>query len=114
MVTIVDFKTYQREDGTDFNVLIAQGGIEAVKSKVTQKTYLTARKANVPTTFNAITCEGLIGTQLPGSIKKVEVDPYQYLIPDTGEMITLSHHYEYMDDQDAIITNNVVDKEMVA
>lgn len=113
MLKIVDFKSYPREDGSEFNVLIVQGGIEAVKSKTTQKIYFTARKANVPCTFNAITCEGLIGTQLPGSIKKVEVDPYQYAIPDTGELITLSHHYEYIDEEGAIIANNVVENDMV-
>ncbi len=30
MVKIVDFKTYEREDGTEFNVLIVQGGIEQI------------------------------------------------------------------------------------
>ena len=113
MVTIVDYKTYQKEDGTDFNVLIAQGGIEAVKSKTTQKTYLTARKANVPTTFNAMTCETLLGTQLQGSIRRIEVEPYQYLVPESGELITLSHHYEYLDEEETVIANNVVEKEMV-
>lgn len=56
MVTIVDYKTYQREDGTDFNVLIVQGGVEPVKSKITGKLYLTARKASVSSSFDEITC----------------------------------------------------------
>jgi len=114
MVTIVDYKTYQKEDGTDFQVLIVQGGIEAVKSKASKKTYLTARKANLPCTFNAITCETLLGTQMPGSVHRIEVEPYQYLIPESGEMITLSHHYEYLDDEETVIAKNVVEKEMVA
>ena len=35
MVTIADYKTYQREDGTDFYVLVVQGEVEAVQSKET-------------------------------------------------------------------------------
>ena len=115
MVTIVDYKTYQKEDdGTDFHVLIVQGGLESVKSKETQRTYLTARTAKVPCTFNELTCESLIGTQLSGAIQKVQVEPYEYLIPDTGEMITLTHRYEYIGEEESIIKDNVVDKEMVA
>lgn len=33
MVTIVDYKGYQREDGTEFFQLIIQGGVEAVRSQ---------------------------------------------------------------------------------
>ena len=114
MVTIVDYKTYQKEDdGTDFHVLIVQGGLESVKSKETQRTYLTARTAKVACTFNELTCETLIGTELPGRIQKVQVEPYEYLIPDTGEMTTLTHRYEYIGEEETIIMDNVVDKELV-
>ncbi|MFT6797689.1 MAG: hypothetical protein ACJART_002842 [Maribacter sp.] len=43
MVTIVDYRTYLREDGSEFHSLVVQGGAEAVKSKKTDRIYLTAR-----------------------------------------------------------------------
>lgn len=101
MVTITDYKTYQREDGTEFHALVVQGGLETVKSKETNRTYITARTAKVPCTFNELTCESLLGTQLPGNIKKVEVEPYAYLVPETGELLTLNHRYEYMGEEES-------------
>lgn len=114
MVTIVDYKTYQREDGSEFHALIVQGGLEAVKSQETQRTYFTARTANVLCTFDENTCKTLIGNQIPGSIQKQEVDPYEYTIPQTGELVTLSHRYVYLEEGETIVKENVVEKEFVA
>jgi hypothetical protein len=113
MVTIVDYKTYQKEDGTDFYALVVQGGLEAVKSQETGRTYLTARTTKVPCTFNESTCESLKGSTLPGRIQKVEVEPYEYTIPDTGEMITLTHRYEYISEEESILKENVIEEEAV-
>ena len=113
MVKIVGFKTFERKDGSEFCALIVQGGIEAVKSKETGKTYFTARKVNVSCTFDEVMCESLIGSDFPGSIQKVEVDAYQYAIPDTGEMITLTHSYQYVSEEENVVKNNVVEKEFV-
>jgi len=76
MVTIVDYKTFENEDEKKFHVLIVQGGLEAVKSKETGQAYFTAKTARVSCTFDENTCKGLIGTEIPGTIKKVEVEPY--------------------------------------
>jgi len=113
MVTIVDFKTYQREDGTTFNSLVVQGGVEAVKSQETGKTYLTARTARVSCTFNESMCETLKGTQLPGNVKKVEVEPYEYAIPNSGEILTLTHKFEYVGEEESILEENIIMKEEV-
>ncbi len=109
MVTIVDYKTYQKEDGTNFHVLIVQGGVEAVKSSQTNKTYLTARTARVSCTFNEATCKALIGNEIPGQIKKVEVAPYEYAMPDSGEVISLSHSYCFVTDEEAVIQDHLVE-----
>lgn len=114
MVTIVDYKNYEREDGTKFNILVVQGGVEAVKSQTTGKTYLTARRARVGSTFDEVTCKMLIGTQLPGEVRKVQTDPYEYTVEDTGEIISLSHRYEYVDTDGEIVNDNVIETEMVA
>lgn len=113
MVTIVDYKAFQKENGEEFYSLVVQGGIEAIKSKETGRTYLTARITNLACTFNEPTCKSLIGTQLPGQIKKVEVEPYDYIDRETGEVIEMTHRYEYLSDEDAIISDNVLKKEEV-
>jgi len=33
---------------------------------------------------------------------KVEVEPYEYALPETGEIITLSHRWEYVKESDKI------------
>lgn len=113
MVKIVDFKTYQREDGESFQVLVVQGGVEAVKSRETGRTYLTAKTTRVPCTFDESTCESLIGSNLPGSIKRVEVEPYEFTIAETGEVVERSHRYEYISEEEAVIEANVLKGEGV-
>src|SRR5690606_40836235 len=58
--------------------------------------YATAKKAIIPSTFDEITCKGLIGTQIPGSIEKQECEPYEYVVQETGEEIILSHRWVYV------------------
>ncbi len=96
MVTIINFKERSKEDGTSFFVLEVQGGIEMVQSKVTGNFYATAKKAYLPSTFDALTCQALVGTQMPGSIEKEACEPYEYTVKETGEIITLTHRYCYV------------------
>ena len=110
MVRIFNYKTYQKEDGEEFFALEVQGGIEAVKSKESGRTYLTTRTARVACTFDEETCQSLIGSTLPGKIQKVEVDPYEYVIEETGEVIQRSHRYEFIDETESIVADNVVMK----
>mgnify|MGYP003635337203 FL=1 len=114
MVKIVDYKTYSKEDGTEFCTLIVHGGLETVKSKETGKTYLTVRKAHVPCTFDSNVCESLIGNELAGNIKKVKVDPYEYTNPETGEIMSLSHRYEFIGPDEEILDNHIVEEELVS
>lgn len=95
MVTISNFKAATNAEGDEFMMLELMGGVESVQSKETGKFYLTARKTYVSSTFDKAMCQSLIGTKMPGSIKRVDVDPYPYIIKETGEEITLSHQYEY-------------------
>lgn len=96
MVRIISYKTRQREDGTEFYLLEVQGGIEMVKSKTSEQFYATAKKATVSTTFDEDTCKALIGTQISGKIVKIQTEPYQYSIKESGEVITLEHRYIYI------------------
>ena len=45
MVTIINYKTRTKEDGTEFFLLEVQGGLEMVQSKTTNQYYATAKKA---------------------------------------------------------------------
>lgn len=99
MVRITNFNERESDDGSTFNALTVQGGVVLVKSKETGKFYATARKASIPSTFDKETCKALIGTEIPGKIVKVECEPYSYADKATGEIIDLSHRFEYIPDE---------------
>ena len=113
MVTIVDYKSVEKEDGENFLLLVLQGGIEPVKSQATGKMYFTARTVKVPATFDEATCRGLIGSQFEGTIKKVPSDPYEYTIRETGEIVELDYRYEYVTEVEEIIKEQVINKSLV-
>ncbi|ANF49963.1 hypothetical protein A0O34_05220 [Chryseobacterium glaciei] len=95
MVTIINYKQRQKEDGTSFYILEVQGGIEMVMSQTTNQFYATSKKASITSTFDELTCQALIGTQMQGSIIKQECEPYEYTVKDTGEVILLNHRFMY-------------------
>lgn len=95
MVTIIDWKKRNSEDGREFNSLILQGDIELIQSKESGRFYATARKCSISCTFNDIICGTLIGKTLPGQIEKMQCDPYDYNVPGTDEIISLAHTYYY-------------------
>lgn len=95
MVRIIDYKKRQAEDGREFFVLELSGGIEMVKSVTTQQFYATSKKAFISSTFDEQTCKALIGTEMSGSVVKQDCEPYEYVVKDTGEVITLNHRYVY-------------------
>lgn len=110
MVRIINYKERETEDGRAFLVLELQGGIEMVRSQNTQKFYATARKTTIPATFDEETCKALIGQEMPGRIEKVDCDPYEFTIKDTGEVIELDYRYEYAPEEDAPVTQQKVER----
>lgn len=108
MVQIVGYKKVEKEDGTIFFLLEVQGGVEPIKSKTTGKLYLTARKAFVSSSFNETTCQSLLGTKLEGAVTKIEVEPYQFVIKETGEIITRNHRYEYVTEEELVLNENLI------
>lgn len=95
MVKVIGFKQGKKEDGTIFNKLQLQGGVEMVQSQDSKKFYLTARTCYISTTFNEETAKSLIGSEMVGSVEKVEVEPYDYTVKETGQVISLGHIWEY-------------------
>lgn len=102
MVQVVNYQARTTEDGKQFFVLNLEGDIEFVKSDTTGKTYATVKKCNLSTTFSELTCKRLVGTEIKGSIVKVECQPYEYANPSTGEVMTLNHRYEYCTDDEKV------------
>ena len=96
MVTVIDYHVRKNKQGESFTTLTLQGDLEMIRSQNTGKFYATARKTSIVSTFNEEACKSLIGTTLPGRIDRVPVDkPYDYEIPDTGEVIKLDYTFEY-------------------
>ena len=95
MVTIVGYRISKNKSEKEFIALELQGDIEMVQSLETGAFYATARKASVTSTFSEETAKGLIGTKMPGIIKRMESEPYDYTVAETGEIIKLAHKYVY-------------------
>ena len=113
MVTIKDFKKRETKTGEEFFVLVLQGGITPVKSKETGRMYFTAKTCTVPSTFDEDTCKQIIGQEFPGEIVKVSVEPYEYALPETGEIITLDTRWEYQDTTLQTASANIIEEEEV-
>ena len=103
MVKIVNYKERLREDNSSFYVLEVHGGIELVKSQSTGNYYATSKKAYIPTTFNEILCQSLIGQELEGSIVRQECKPYSYVVKDTGEELTLRHRWVFTPEKEQAV-----------
>lgn len=96
MVTVVSYATRENLDGEEYIVLVLQGELEMIQSKETGRFYATARKATITSTFDERTAGALVGTQIPGKIIKVSCEPYEWVVPESGELVTLEYRYEYI------------------
>ena len=112
MVSVIGYKSVEKENGEEFLMLVLQGGVEPVKSATTGKMYFTARTVKIPATFGEATCKSLIGSQFEGTIIKVPSDSYEYTIRETGEVVKLTHRYEYVTGVEAL-NELLVDAELV-
>ena len=94
MVTIVDVKERVSQDGNPFMALIVQNEIELVTSRF-GNVYAAARRASIPSTLDFDTAKMLIGKELPGTIEKVECEPYEAANGD-GELTIFNHRWQYV------------------
>jgi hypothetical protein len=95
MVRIIDFAIRQSKDGKSFVALQLEGDPEFVQSMETGNFYLTAKRCSITSTFDENTAKQLIGTKMPGSIVRAQCEAYSYTVPETGEVISLAHTYQY-------------------
>lgn len=96
MVTIVGFKEVETQDGRTFTSIELQGEPKLEQSSTTGNFYLTANKTRVTTLLPLDVCQMLIGQKLPGTVEKVQVEPYEHINKETGEVKTLDYSYVYM------------------
>ncbi|RYY12794.1 MAG: hypothetical protein EOO04_33000 [Chitinophagaceae bacterium] len=98
MVTVSNYHVRERKDGTSFITLTLTGGLEMVQSQTSGKWRAVVRKCQIPASFDEDLAKTMIGTQLPGSVVRVQVDPYDFTDEQSGEVITLSHSWSYSPD----------------
>lgn len=102
MVRIVDYKLRLSKIGDPFFALIVQGGIQLVKSQATGLYYATTKKASLACTFDEATCKTLVGSELDGSIEKVDCDPYEMVNEETGETRILDYRWVFVKTGDTV------------
>jgi hypothetical protein len=112
MVKIIDYRARLDKEGNEFFVLIIEGGLEPVKSKQTGRYYFTSKKASVTTTFDALTCQELVGQRIPGSVQKVECEPFEFILKETGEVISLSHRWVYLREGESVTEKVLAESEI--
>ena len=111
-VKVTGYEKRLNSEGKEFFVLILEGDSEMVRSKTTNKFYMTSRKTSITTTFDEETCKGMVGTRLPGKITTVECEPYQRTDAVTGEIKTITSRSQY-EHVEAPVEHEVIDIESI-
>jgi len=103
MVRVAGAHQRTNEKG-DYVSLELQGEIVMVQSQKTGRFYATNKRCFIFSTFDMKTAESVIGSTMPGSIERVNCEPYEYTIKETGEVVTLAHTYGYVPYEGAVPT----------
>jgi len=106
MVQVTGYRKVETDEGDSYIRLILSGSLSLTKSASTGNYYATVRRCSISSTFDEQTAKGLVGSSLPGTIQKEECEPYQYVIPDTDEEITLTHRWVYSEQSDEEVAIN--------
>ncbi len=112
MLKIIEVAPRVNTDGEEFFALILQDGLQLVKSQKSGRYYATAKQTSITSTFNEEVANSMIGQEIPGTIQKVSCEPYSYTIKETGEVVQLSHRWEYFPEgETAPAESQVAEKE---
>ena len=103
MVTITNFRLHETKEGKPFVSLELSGDVEMVQSSQTGRFYATSKRCWISCTFSEDIAKSLVGKQIKGRIERVQCESYQYTVPETGELITLSHTYMYQPDEAPVV-----------
>lgn len=102
MVTVSGYAVKQNQVGENFIVLILQGDLELVKSKSTGNFYATCKKCSISSTFNEQQAAAMVGKQIPGRIQKEACEPYEFVVPETAEILEMSYRWTYVPDENKV------------
>lgn len=96
MLTVTSYanRTSTADGSQYFSLELTSDDPEIVLSQ-NGRYYVTAKRCFMSSTFPEPVCKSMLGKQIPGGISKVECEPYEFTIPETGEVITRQHRYEY-------------------
>ena len=95
MFTVTGFVERVKQNVNSFIALEITGGVELIQSNNTGRFYATVRKCTIPSTFNEAIAKSVVGSQIPGNVVRVLVEPYDFINPRTGELMQLQHSYAY-------------------
>lgn len=99
MVTITNYKEVETPDGRQFVSIELQSEPKLVQSSTTGNFYLTVNKTRVTTALSVDVCKTLVGQKLPGTVEKIQVEPYESINKETGEVKVLHHVFVYTPDE---------------
>ncbi len=102
MVVVKEYFLREGENG-DYVTLQLEGEIELVQSQNTGRFYATARRCNIYSTFDEETAARMVGAVMQGRIERVACEPYKYVVPETGEEITLTFKWDYNPEEGPIL-----------
>lgn len=94
-VRIIGYNVRKNKEGKEFIALDLQGDLVMVQSTETGRFYATAKKCSITSTFTEEVAKTLLGKEISGRIERVQCEPYEYTVEETGEVITLFHRYEF-------------------
>jgi hypothetical protein len=114
MVTIVYVAERESsKDGKKFFSLVLQRGMELVLSEESGRYYATAKRASITSTFDEANAKSLIGKKLPGKITKIQCDPYDFILKETGEVLKLTHRWVFDPNESSSLEEVVYEKEPI-
>jgi hypothetical protein len=112
MVTVSNYVQRESKDGKKFFALILTGGMELVLSEASGRYYATAKSTSIPSTFPESICKDLVGTKLPGKVTRVDCEPFEYTVQESGEVIIVNHRWVYSPSE-AHLEETVYEKEPI-
>ena len=113
MVTVENYHVRATKEGKSFISLELTGDLEMVQSTKNGRFYATMRRCFISSTFNETVAKRMLGKQMPGRIVKEASEPYDYTLPETGEVIQLSHRYGYLPEETHSMMQVQLEKELV-
>jgi len=96
MVQIIAFEKKENSRTKEtYSVLVLQGETEVLISKSSGRPYISAKKTTIPCALEENQAQALIGKDLPGTIERVSVTPFQLTLA-SGKKVKISSAFQYM------------------